>query len=180
MCSTTLPQANSKTTCIQDLELRKSLQRKRLRLVYHLVHAQTAHLRRSVLCWKAARRQEQAEKDQSVMLAAENRGLPWSLRCVDLLDFANPPSPLMFPESVRRGRPSLEDRRGQTSPMLGFKRPEETEIVLRGIKVATLLFVLPLSWRTPQFADSPLDGVVSLFQYQRQLVVISFKQRSSI
>ena len=34
--------------CIQDLELPKSLQRKRLRLIYHLVHAQTARLRRSV------------------------------------------------------------------------------------------------------------------------------------
>ena len=36
----------------------------------------------------------------------------------------------------------------------------------RGIKVAALLPVLALSWRTPQFADSPLDDLVSLFQHQ--------------
>ena len=50
----------------------------------------------------------------------------------------------------------------------------------RGIKVAALLPVLSLSWRTHQFADSPLDGLLGLFQHQRQLIAISFKQRSSI
>jgi hypothetical protein len=64
--------------------------------------------------------------------------------------------------------------------LLGFKRPQKTEIVRRGIKVAALLPVLPLSWRTPQFAYSPLDGLVSLFQHQRQLLAVCFKQRSSI
>ena len=64
--------------------------------------------------------------------------------------------------------------------LLGFKRPQEIEIVRRGIKVAALLPVLVLSWRRPQFADSPLDGLVSLFQHQSQLIAISFKQRSSI
>ena len=64
--------------------------------------------------------------------------------------------------------------------MLGFKRTQKTEIVRCGIKIVALLFVLALSCRTPQFADSPLDGVVSLFQHQRKSMVISFKQRSSI
>jgi hypothetical protein len=64
--------------------------------------------------------------------------------------------------------------------LLGFKRPQETEIVRRDIKVAALFPVLVLGCRTPQFADPPLDGLVSLFQYPRQLIAISFKQRSSI
>ena len=51
-------------------------------------------------CWKTAGGQQQTEKDESVMFAAEIPGLPWSLCCVDLLDFANPPSPLMFPKSI--------------------------------------------------------------------------------
>lgn len=59
--------------------------------------------------------------------------------------------------------------------MLGFKRPQKPEIVRRGIKLVALLFVLTLNCRTPQFADSPLDGVVSLFQHQRKSIVISFK-----
>jgi hypothetical protein len=50
--------------------------------------------------------------------------------------------------------------------MRRFKRPQETEIVRSGIKIVALFFVLALSWRTPQFADSPLDGVLSLFQHQ--------------
>jgi hypothetical protein len=32
------------------------------------------------------------------------------LCCVGMLDLANPPCPLMFPKSIPRGRPSLEDR----------------------------------------------------------------------
>jgi hypothetical protein len=64
--------------------------------------------------------------------------------------------------------------------LLGFKRPQETEIVRRDIKVAALLLVLVLGCRTPQFADPQLDGLVSLFQHPRQLIAISFKQRSSI
>jgi len=96
--------------CIQDLELPKSLQRKRLGLSIIWSTPKLLTCAGRSLFWKAARKQEQAEKDQSVMFAAETRALPWSLRCVDLLDFANPPCPLMLPESIPRGRPSLEDR----------------------------------------------------------------------
>ena len=69
-----------------------------------------AHLCKSWFCWKAAGGQQQPEKDESAMFAAEIPGLPWSLCCVDLFDFANPPCPLMFPNSIPWGRPSLEDR----------------------------------------------------------------------
>lgn len=49
-------------------------------------------------------------RDESVMFAAEISSLPWSLCCVDLFAFANPGYPLTFPNSIPRGRPSLEDR----------------------------------------------------------------------
>ena len=55
--------------------------------------------------------------------------------------------------------------------LLGFKRPQETEIVRRAIEVAA---PLPF-W--PELANTAirgllLDGLVSLFQHQRQLIAM--------